>query len=276
MLYTKSKVHKFQKTVWDHYHAEGRHELPWRKTRDPYKILVSEVMLQQTQVDRVRAYYTAFLKQFPTVHDLASAPLGDVLRMWQGLGYNRRAKMLYEAAQEVVSNHDGRFPKSVEELQNLRGVGPYTARAIAAFAYNQDVVFIETNLRTAVTYHFLLKENSIEDKAVLEILSKAYPSEKGKSREWYSALMDYGAHLKRSGVRINNKSKTYNRQSTFSGSGRQARGAILKDLAKGSQTKARLVGLFGEDRIDQMTKQLEKLISEGMVQKSGSHFRLPG
>jgi A/G-specific adenine glycosylase len=275
MLYTKSKIQKFQKTIWDHYSAEGRHELPWRKTHNPYKILVSEVMLQQTQVDRVRAYYSAFLKQFPTVQDLAAAPLGDVLRIWQGLGYNRRAKMLHEAAQEIVTKYDGKFPKSVEELQNLQGVGPYTARAIAAFAYNQDVVFIETNLRTVVTYHFLLKENSIEDKVILEILSKAYPTEKGKSREWYSALMDYGAHLKRSGVRINNKSKTYNKQSTFSGSGRQARGAILKDLAKSPQTKGRLMGLFGENRSNQMELQLEKLISEGMVQKSGSNFMLP-
>jgi A/G-specific adenine glycosylase len=275
MSYTKSKIEQFQKTVWNYYRLDGRHELPWRITHNPYKILVSEVMLQQTQVDRVRPYYKAFLAQFPTVHDLAAAPLGDVLRMWQGLGYNRRAKMLHEAAKEVVEKHGGTFPKSVEELQKLRGVGPYTARAIAAFAYNQDVVFIETNLRTAVTYHFLLQEKSIEDKEILEILSKAYPKEKGKAREWYSALMDYGSHLKRSGVRVNNKSKTYSKQSTFTGSGRQARGAILKELTKGAQAKKRLIGLFGEDRSEQLGHQLQKLISEGMVEKSGAKFALP-
>jgi A/G-specific adenine glycosylase len=275
MSYTKSKIEQFQKTVWNYYRLEGRHELPWRSTHNPYKILVSEVMLQQTQVDRVRPYYKALLAQFPTVHDLAAAPLGDVLRMWQGLGYNRRAKMLHEAAKEVVEKHGGTFPKSVEELQKLRGVGPYTARAIAAFAYNQDVVFIETNLRTAVTYHFLLQEKSIEDKEILEILSKAYPKEKGKAREWYSALMDYGSHLKRSGVRVNNKSKTYSKQSTFTGSGRQARGAILKELTKGAQAKKRLIGLFGEDRSEQLGHQLQKLISEGMVEKSGAKFALP-
>jgi A/G-specific adenine glycosylase len=275
MSYTKSKIEQFQRTVWNYYRLDGRHELPWRITHNPYKILVSEVMLQQTQVDRVRPYYKALLAQFPTVHDLAAAPLGDVLRMWQGLGYNRRAKMLHEAAKEVVEKHGGTFPKSVEELQKLRGVGPYTARAIAAFAYNQDVVFIETNLRTAVTYHFLLQEKSIEDKEILEILSKAYPKEKGKAREWYSALMDYGSHLKRSGVRVNNKSKTYSKQSTFTGSGRQARGAILKELTKGPQAKKRLIGLFGEDRSEQLGHQLQKLISEGMVEKSGAKFALP-
>jgi A/G-specific adenine glycosylase len=270
-------ISAFQKTVLKYYKEYGRHELPWRKTHDPYKILVSEVMLQQTQVDRVKPFYTAFLKRFPTSKALAEAPLSDVLTLWQGLGYNRRAKMLQEGMKDVWRNNKGHFPKTVEGLEELRGVGPYTARAIMAFAYNEPVVFIETNLRTVVTHHFFADQEKVDDREILKILSKVYP-EKIKdisSREWNAALMDYGSHLKRSGVRINSKSKTYNKQSQFSGSGRQARGAILKELIKGPQTKTRLTKLLGDDRIPQMEQQLQKLLSEGLIEKDGTRFRLP-
>ncbi len=269
-------IPKFQKLVLDYYREEGRHTLPWRKTKDPYKILVSEVMLQQTQVDRVKPFYTAFLERFPTVHALAEAPLADVLKQWQGLGYNRRAKMLQEAAKEVVQKYDGKFPKTVTELEQLRGIGPYTARAVAAFAYNQPVVLIETNVRTVVTHHFFTDAEKVLDALVLEVLAEAYPKPDSgvSSREWYAALMDYGAHLKRSGVRINHKSATYTKQKAFSGSDRQARGALLRELAKGPQTKARLIGLLGPDRLAQLDKQLQKLIAEGFIQKVGSRFSL--
>jgi len=271
-------IPQFQKTVLDYYREHGRHELPWRKTKDPYKILVSEVMLQQTQVERVKPFYTAFLVRFPTPQALAEAPLGDVLMQWQGLGYNRRAKMLQEGVKEVWEKDKGQFPKTVEGLEALRGVGPYTARAIAAFAYNQEVVFIETNLRTVITHHFFKNSESVDDKEILKILSKAYPRNLSdiSSREWYAALMDYGSYLKRSGVRINKKSKTYTKQSTFTGSDREARGALLKELTKGPQSMARLTTILGDDRVSQMEKQLQKLLTEGLVEKKkGSQFRLP-
>lgn len=142
---------QFRRLVWAHYKKHGRHELPWRKTHDPYRILVSEVMLQQTQVQRVQPYYREFLKQFPTARRLAEAPLSEVLKAWQGLGYNRRAKMLHAAAKEIAKHG---MPKTALELEKLPGVGPYTARAVATFAYDADEILIETNIRTVVFHHF--------------------------------------------------------------------------------------------------------------------------
>ncbi len=268
---------KFQKLVWNYYKKQGRHDLPWRKTHDPYKILVSEVMLQQTQVERVIPFYKAFLKKFPTIKALAAAPLAEILKSWQGLGYNRRAKMLHMAAREVVGTYKGKFPRSVTELQELPGVGPYTARAVATFAYGQNAVFIETNIRTAVTDYFFKKNDVVDDKEILKILSKIASKEIGDEspREWNWALMDYGASLKRSGVRINAKSKTYVPQSKFTGSNREARGAILRELAKGSQVRARLVRLMGDDRTKQMELQLSKLSSEGLIEIRGTKYELP-
>lgn len=264
---------KFRKTIWDFYKKQGRHDLPWRKTTDPYRILVSEVMLQQTQVERVRGYYAAWLKKFPSVKVLAAAPLAEALMLWQGLGYNRRAKMLHEAAEMVMKEHNGKMPTDPDVLVKLPGVGPYTARAVAAFAANADVVFIETNLRTVVLHHFFEKEKSVSDAEILAVLTEAFP--KGRAREWYAALMDYGAHLKRSGVKLNAKSAGYAKQAAFAGSGRQARGAILKELAGGAASAKRLTGLLGDDRAEQMTLQLKKLLAEGMVQKKGTRYALP-
>ncbi len=266
-------VRRFRKTVWDFYKKHGRHDLPWRKTTDPYKILVSEVMLQQTQVERVKGFYAAWLKKFPNVKALAQAPLADVLTAWQGLGYNRRAKMLHDAAKTVGKEYKGKMPTDPELLVQLPGVGPYTARAVAAFSTNADVVFIETNLRTVVLHEFFSDKTTVSDAEILEILAEAFP--KGKSREWYAALMDYGSHLKRNGVKVNAKSKTYTKQSTFAGSGRQARGAILKELTNGAATGTRLTGLLGDDRIEQLREQLRKLLAEGMIQKTGARYSLP-
>ena len=266
-------VRSFRKTVWDFYKKHGRHDLPWRKTTDPYKILVSEVMLQQTQVERVRGYYEAWLKKFPNVKALAAAPLADVLTMWQGLGYNRRAKMLHDAAKTVARDHKGKMPTDPELLVQLPGVGPYTARAVAAFSANADVVFIETNLRTVVLHHFFPRKKSVSDAEILAVLAEAFP--KGRAREWYAALMDYGSYLKRSGVKTNARSKEYTKQAAFAGSGRQARGAILKELAKGDASQRRLSGLLGDDRAGQMGEQLKKLLAEGMIRKRGSAYALP-
>ena len=276
-LLTPLQIREFHSLIWKFYEREGRHELPWRKTHDPYKILVSEVMLQQTQVERVIPYYTKFLKKFPTVRSLANAPLSEVLILWQGLGYNRRAKMLHLAAKEVVQKYKGKFPETVENLESLPGIGPYTARAVAAFAHNQDVVFIETNLRTVITHHFFKHQEGVDDKEIIQILAEVFPKSKteGKgSREWYAALMDYGSHLKRSGIRINAKSKTYAKQSKFAGSDREARGAILKALAIGPKTKPQLQKIFSTDRKIQIDIQLQRLLLEGLIEKSVQSYKL--
>jgi len=250
--------------------------LPWRQTEDLYRILVSEVMLQQTQVDRVIPLYKSFIKQFPTAKKLAAAPLADVLVAWQGLGYNRRAKLLREAAQHLANTPPFSLRSNIEEkLEELPGVGPYTARAVAAFSYNQDVILVETNIRTVVIHHFFPKTEKVSDAEIENILIQVLP--KGKSREWYSALMDYGAHLKRSGISHNAKSRGYTKQSKFSGSLREARGTLVRALAKKSFSRATLVNLLGVTRRAQMQEALDALRTEKLVQtKKGQYVLASG
>lgn len=261
---------QFRTTVLTYYRTHGRHDLPWRTTTNPYRILVSEVMLQQTQVARVIPYYHSFLKQFPTVRALANAPLSEVLTLWQGLGYNRRAKMLHEAAKAIGRQ---RFPTDQKALEALPGIGPYTAAAVAAFSTNTDVLCIETNIRTAVLHHFFPNKRNVPDAEIMNILEEAYP--RGRAREWYSALMDYGSFLKQSGVRTNTQAKGYAPQKKFIGSDREARGAILKSLTSGAKTKRTLSLLLGATRSSQLNTQLAALIKEGFVEGTGARYHLP-
>ncbi len=272
MVLSNSSKQHFRKIVWDYYKHQGRHTLPWRKTRDPYKILVSEVMLQQTQVDRVQPFYKNFLRKFPDVKALARAPLSEVLKAWQGLGYNRRAKMLHEAAKRVVRDYGGKFPKTAAELEALPGVGPYTARAVAAFAYDAHDILIETNIRTAVMHHYFPRKSKVSDAEIEKVLKKAAPIE--KAREWNWALMDYGASLKRSGVRTNARVKSYTKQSTFKGSLREARGAILRALAEKPETRVQLQSLLGADRGEQIHTALKNLIREKLIARKKGKYQL--
>ncbi len=265
-------IAKFRPLVWRYYREYGRHGLPWRRTRDPYRILISEVMLQQTQVERVMSFYIKFIQKFPTPRELADAPLSEVLRMWQGLGYNRRAKMLQAAARDILTRYNGRLPKSTIELESLPGVGPYTARAVAAFAYNKDVVVIETNIRTVIFHHFFSKRSDVKDIEVSEVLKKVLP--KGRSREWHSALMDYGAYLKRSGISLNARSEKYVKQSKFFGSLREARGVLLRELVQGVASHARLMGLLKVSRRAQLRTALRALLTEGLVKKVDGCYAL--
>jgi A/G-specific adenine glycosylase len=265
----ENKIKDFKKIVWAHYKKFGRRDLPWRKTKNPYRILVSEIMLQQTQVERVIPFYKKFVKEFPTAKKLSAAPLSEVLKSWQGLGYNRRAKMLHEAAKQLSAQKTF----SIAELEKLPGVGAYTARAIAAFAFNQEVIFVETNIRTAVLHHFFANKKKISDKEIEKILTQVLP--KGKSREWYSALMDYGAYLKKSGIKLNAKHQNYAKQKKFSGSNREARGAILRELAASSRTQAQLLYLFDSSRHSQLRSALTALEKEGLIQKKGRRYALP-
>lgn len=213
----------FQKKILSYYKEHGR-DLPWRKTTNKYHILVSEIMLQQTQVSRVIEKYKEWLKMFPTVKALAQAPLKKVLATWSGLGYNSRGKRLWEAAQFITSKHKGKVPDSVEGLITLPGIGPYTARSTLIFAENANIATVDTNIRRIFIHEFKLPE-TMSDKELFELAHELVP--KGKSRDWHNALMDYGAtHLtsKRTGI----KPKT--QQSTFKGSRRQYRAKIIKHL----------------------------------------------
>ncbi len=263
----------FRKTVWGFHKAHGRHGLPWRKTRDPYRILVSEVMLQQTQVDRVIPYYQKFLKAYPTAKRLAAASLADVLALWQGLGYNRRAKMLHEAAKRIVEEHKGRFPSTIEGIESLPGVGPYTARAVAAFAYDTDSVFIETNIRTAVIRHFFRSRKTVSDADIEKALLSAKP--KGRAREWNAALMDYGSYLKRAGVRTNARVKGYAKQSAFKGSFRETRGLLLRHLLDGPMKAEELISSIASTDSVRVKSALASLVKDGLVELKSGRFRLP-
>lgn len=267
-------IAKLQRKVLTYYRKHGRHTLPWRKTHNPYRILVSEMMLQQTQVERVIPYYLKFIKQYPTVSALARASLGDVLLLWAGLGYNRRAKYLHMAAQELTRAYGGVFPRRVEELQKLPGIGPYTARAICAFAYNMDVVLIETNVRTVLLHEFYPKtERKISDRELEIHAEKCLP--RGGSRQWHSALMDYGTYLKARGDSHIQKSKHYIKQKTFKGSDREVRGSILRILSKGSLSYAQL-GECKKDKTEAQFKQILKTLqTEGLIELYRNRYRLP-
>ncbi len=258
----KKTYQKFQNIVWDFYTKEARTKLPWRQTKNPYKIWVSEIMLQQTQVVRVIEKYKSFLDKFPTLESLAQASQGEVLKEWVGLGYNRRALFLKKGAEFVVKDLKGRFPKDIAELQKIPGIGHYSARAIATFAYNQKHSFVETNIRTVYFSHFFKNQENITDKEVLEIVEKTLPEK--DFREWYYALMDYGSFLKKQGKGSNTKSKHYTKQSKFAGSDRQIRAAIVRYLTENGKTSFDdiLKLPFEEERVEIQT---QKLLEEKMV-----------
>ena len=264
---------QFIKTVWDFYQTKGRHDLPWRKTKDPYKIVVSELMLQQTQVTRVIPKYKEFLKHFPTVAKLASAPLGDVLKAWQGLGYNRRAKFLWHAAQSVQNEYKGKWPKTFLELKNLPGIGTYTAGAVMNFAYNEPVPLIETNVRTVYIHHFFKDMENVSDKELLPIIERTLDTT--NPREWNWALMDYGSYLKSTIGNVSTKSKTYKKQSNFKESNRYVRGAIIRALAKNSYTEANLRRALLEIEPDRIKLQLNLLVEEKLIVKVNRTYQLP-
>ena len=187
------RVAAVQERLLEWFRVHGR-DLPWRRTRDPYRILVSEVMLQQTQVDRVIPYYEAFLERFPTLQALAEAPTAEVIRLWAGLGYNRRAVNLQRTARAIVEQHGDSFPKTVEELRQLPGVGPYTAGAIACFAFEQDVPFFDTNIKRVLHRIFVGPERPrplATDRELHAIAAQVVPA--GKGWAWNQAIMEFGA-----------------------------------------------------------------------------------
>lgn len=262
---SKPCITAFRKTVWDYWKKNGRHELAWRKTKDPYHILVSEVMLQQTQVPRVTEKYKEFLKVFPTVQSLAKAPLNSVLKAWSGLGYNRRGKYLHDAAKIIVSEYSGNIKKAIQNP--LPGVGSYTRSAVRVFAFNEADILIETNIRAAFIHYFFPRKKSVFDKDILLLIEKS--AEAQDPRKWNWALMDYGAYIKKSHKNPGRKSAVYVRQSKFEGSLRQARGAILRELYKDQPLLNQLS--FEKER---MESALAALARDGLITKQKGKWRI--
>lgn len=272
MTMTRAGNQAFRRKIRRHYATRGRN-LPWRHVRDPYRILVSEVMLQQTQVARVIAYYKSFLREFPTIKALASAPLPDVLRAWRGLGYNRRALMLKRAAEHSVLKYDGKLPQDVRLLDDLPGIGINTAGAITAFAFNTPSVFIETNIRRVFIHFFFPGGNKVYDRHILKLVEETM--DRRNPREWYYALMDYGAYLGREmKENPNRRSHSYARQSRFEGSDRQIRAGIVKLLLlKHMLTYGQILKTFAEPE-ERIVKILSALEKEGLILKSKASYRI--
>jgi A/G-specific adenine glycosylase len=268
-------IYEFQERVWDYYAKNGRSNLPWRAaevdgTFDPYKILVSEIMLQQTQVPRVIEKYTQWIALFPNVGALAAASLADVLSAWQGLGYNRRAKFLHETAKIIASSKKYMFPRTRQELMELPGIGSNTAAAIVVYAFNEPQVFIETNIRTVYLHHFFDGTDRVDDKMLLPIIEESIDYE--NPREWFWALMDYGVYVKKTHQNPARKSKHHTKQSTFEGSDRQIRGKIIKLLTTGAHNSTELQKAINDPR---MQRIVSNLVDEGMIQRIGNAYQLP-
>lgn len=267
---------RFKKIVWAYYKAHGRHTLLWRTnthTRYPYRILVSEVMLQQTQVSRVIKKYPEFIRLFPDFRALAKAPTRAVLQAWSGLGYNRRALHLKHIADILMRDYGGRLPNDPITLRELPGIGVATAGSIAAFAFNKPAVFIETNIRRAFIHSFFPKKNTVNDDAIGKLVRETLDAK--RPREWYYALMDYGAMLgEREKENPNTRSTGYRTQSPFAGSRRALRGKVLRFLLpRGKSTERTLVTELKEP-IRRMREVLEALEREKFVVRTGSIVKL--
>ena len=269
----------FRSKVLSYFKKHGR-KFPWRETRDPFAILVSEIMLQQTQTERVLKYYERFLTEFDSFETLAAAPLDRVLKVWQGLGYNRRALKLREAARVIVSDFGGKLPDNEEALLSLPGIGKYTASALLAFVFNKPSVFIETNIRTVYIHSFCsVRRKKIGDPELLTLIENTL--DRRDPRTWYYALMDYGVYLKKEYPSVSAKSKHYRKAPAFKGSNREIRGALIRELTeRGASSTKSLVSrlkLISDDFTEaRVVKQLSLIEKEGFVVRKKGRIAIGG
>jgi A/G-specific adenine glycosylase len=266
---TLIQARSFRKKIYGHYEKNGRN-FPWRRNLSPYRVLVSEIMLQQTQVERVIEKYREFLDAFPDFAALAKAPLSKLLQVWSGLGYNRRALALKALTQKVVDEHHGRLPPDLEKLLALPGIGGYTAGAVLAFAFNKPVVFMDTNIRRVYIHEFFHDQENIHDEQLIPLVEQTMDAV--NPRKWYNALMDYGTMIKEKHGNPNRKSAHYTRQSPFENSNRQVRGMILKALVAEPQlSAAQIVKRIGVDS-ERVKQNLVSLEREGFIKKNGRTY----
>ncbi|MHA2391865.1 MAG: A/G-specific adenine glycosylase [Promethearchaeota archaeon] len=252
-------AHHFQSMIYAYFRQHGR-KFPFRQNITPYNVLISEIMLQQTQTGQVSEKFLNFIDKFPNFLALSEAPLESVLKAWQGLGYNRRAVALKKIAEIIIEDHNAKLPDSVEILKTFPQIGHNTASSIVAFAFNKPTIFIETNIRRVYIYFFFPGKSKITDKEITPILEKTIDN--SNPRKWYYALMDYGVMLKKTYPELNKRSAHYRKQSPFKGSNRQIRGKILKILLE--KRRLKIVDLkvnlkdVSDKRLLTILNQLEK------------------
>lgn len=264
------KIEDFQIFIFSWW-GKNRRDLPWRNTSNPYHILVSELMLQQTQAERVVPLYKKFLKKFPTIYALSASSLSNVIKQWKGLGYNRRAVYLHKIAGIVVDSYRGKIPDDFNTLLTLPGIGAYTAKAIQIFAFRKETAAVDTNIRQIYTLFFRNGKKSTE-KIIEEIASKVLP--KGKAWEWHQALMDYGSSSLKKKKRPIRKKNTI----PFIQSNRYFRGRIVDMLREKKISDIyflkELVKRF-EKSDDFFIGILSSLVKDGLIEKKGKLYRLP-
>ncbi|MBP5313483.1 MAG: adenine glycosylase [Eggerthellaceae bacterium] len=269
IVLTEERISSFRKKVLEEGKALYR-DFPWRKQSDPYKVLVSEIMLQQTQTVRVLRYFERFIERFPTIDALSSASVSDVLEAWQGLGYNRRALMLKKCADECSLRYRGVLPSTYEELIKLPGIGPSTAAGVMVFAHGVAAVYLETNVRSVYIREFFEGQSDVSDKEIIALIKQTCPET--DVDVWYCALLDLGAHIKTTEQNYSRQSKTYAKQSTYEGSDRQLRAEIIRmvlSAPEGMGISAVVDGIsaferkknrgpVGEERIRKLLTRLER------------------
>ena len=261
----------FKQTIYDYY-KDNRRDFIWRRDPTPYQVVVSEIMLQQTQTERVIAKYMQFITELPSFQALAQATTRQVLVLWQGLGYNRRGLALHDLAKQVVAEYGGVLPSDPELLQKFKGIGPATAGSISAFAFNKPTVFIETNIRSVFIHAFFKDKEKVHDKELLPLIEATV--DKDNAREWYYALTDYGVMLKKTCKNPARKSAHHQVQSRFEGSDRQIRGLILKLLAEYfSLTQEEIIAYIPRDS-NKVVKILDKLAQEKTIKERDNRYYL--
>ncbi len=257
-------IKSFQKIIYDFYTYHKR-KFPFRENITPYNVLISEIMLQQTQTGRVSEKFLKFTEKFPNFQSLSQAPLDIILKEWKGLGYNRRAVALKKITEIIVKDYNNELPDSLETLKSFPQIGHNTASSIITFAFNKPTAFIETNVRRVYIYFFFPKKRNISDKEILPIVKLTI--DKNNPREWYYALMDYGVMLKKLHPELNKKSAHYRKQTPFKGSSRQIRGELLKMLINNKTIKIqefkKKIKIDDTERLKKILNQLQK---EGFIE----------
>jgi len=263
---SQEEILRFQQKIFSFY-QQNKRSLPWRETTDPYKILLSELMLQQTQVSRVVSYYEQWIARWPTLEDLASASRAEVLKAWMGLGYNTRAVHLHKAAQKIVAEYEGDVNAAMKHYTEIPGVGRYTAHAVQIFSTNADLVTVDTNIRRIFIAEFHLPED-LSAQELWTIAAQCLPQ--GRSREWHNALMDYGAlqqTAKKTGIR------PVSQQSSFEGSDRQIRAAVLRLLLSGPSSFETINQTLGGEQM-RLRKILDKMVDEELLVQQAKNYQV--